>query len=141
MLFKVKRKRSLVSFSLWHGLKKDQIVIVIKNGKIVWKHGSHCLYFCLNLKYLGWMYKAYIKIAKNCDFWVELLSENDFEAVLATFCCYDHGANASEAVKKIATNQKECCKCSSCVIIWWIAKIYFLINNNEKWLVTRIPPT
>ena len=30
----------------------------------------------------------------------ELLSENDFEAVLATFCCYDHGANASEAVQK-----------------------------------------
>ena len=89
ILFKVKRKRSLVSFSLWHGFKKNQIVIVIKNGKIVWKHGSHCLYFCLNLKYLGWMYKAYIKIAKNCDFWVELLSENDFEAVLATFCCYD----------------------------------------------------
>ena len=25
----------------------------------------------------------------------ELLSENDFEAVSATFCCYDHGANAS----------------------------------------------
>ena len=24
----------------------------------------------------------------------ELLSENDFEAVSATFCCYDHGANA-----------------------------------------------
>ena len=25
----------------------------------------------------------------------ELLSENDFEAVSATFCCYDHGTNAS----------------------------------------------
>ena len=29
----------------------------------------------------------------------ELLCENDFEAVLATFCCYDHGAKASEAVQ------------------------------------------
>ena len=38
----------------------------------------------------------------------ELLSEDDFEAVLgavlATFCCYDHGAEASEAVQKIATD-------------------------------------
>ena len=31
------------------------------------------------------------------------LSENDFEAVLVYFCCYDYGANASEAVQKIST--------------------------------------
>ena len=47
----------------------------------------------------------------------ELLSKNDFEAVLATFCCYDHGAKASEEVQKIATDQKEYRKCSLCVII------------------------
>ena len=35
----------------------------------------------------------------------ELLSENDFEAVLANFCCYDYGANASGAVQKISTRQ------------------------------------
>ena len=28
----------------------------------------------------------------------ELLSENDSEATLATFCCYDYGANASESI-------------------------------------------
>ena len=115
--------------------------IVIGNGKIVWKHGPFCWYFRLNLKYLGWPYRAYIKTAKNGDFCEELLSENDFEAVLATFCCYDHGAKASEAVQKIATDQKEYRKCSSCVIICWIAKIYLAINqssNSEKWLVTRI---
>ena len=28
-----------------------------------------------------------------------------------------HGAKASEAVQKIATDEKECRKCSSCVII------------------------
>ena len=33
----------------------------------------------------------------------ELLSENDFEAVLVYFCCYEYGANASEAVQKIST--------------------------------------
>ena len=57
------------------------------------------------------------KTAENGKFCEEMLSENDFEAVLATFCCYDHGANSSEAVPKIATDQKECRKCSSCVMI------------------------
>ena len=37
--------------------------------------------------------------AKNGGFCEELLSENDFEAVLVNFCCYEYGANASEAVQ------------------------------------------
>ena len=36
--------------------------------------------------------------------------------LLATFWYYDHGAKASEEVPKIATDQKECHKCSLCVI-------------------------
>ena len=75
------------------------------------------------------------------DFCEELLSENDLEAVLATFFCYDHDVKASETVQKIAADQREYRKCSSCVMICRIAKIYLLINNSEKWLVTRIPPT
>ena len=51
-----------------------------------------------------WPYRKYIKTVKNGGFCEELLSENDFEAVLATFCCYDYCANASEAVQKIATD-------------------------------------
>ena len=51
--------------------------------------------------------KEYIKTTKDGGFCEELLSENDFEAVLATSCYYDYGANASEAVKKIATDQKD----------------------------------
>ena len=39
------------------------------------------------------------------------------EAVLATFCCHDYGAIGSEAVQKIATDQKDYHKCSSCVIV------------------------
>ena len=45
----------------------------------------------------------------------EFLNENNFEAVLASFCCYDYGANNSEAVQKITTDQKVYQKCSSCV--------------------------
>ena len=48
---------------------------------------------------------------------MELFSENHFQAVLATFCCYAHGAKASEAVQKITTDQKEYGKCSLCAVI------------------------
>ena len=119
-------------------------IIVMRNGKVIWKHRPYCWCFPLNLKYLGWPYRAYTKTAKNDDFYEEMLSENDIEAVLATFCCYDNGVKASEAVQKITTDQKEYPKCSSYVIICWIAKIYLAINqssNNEKWFVTRIHPT
>ena len=47
----------------------------------------------------------------------EVLTKNDFEAVLVTFCCYDHGVKASEEVQKIATDQKEYRKCFLCVTI------------------------
>ena len=51
-----------------------------------------------------------------------MLSENEFEPVLATFCRYDYGAKASEAVQKIAKDEGDYHKCSSCVIVCWIAK-------------------
>ena len=63
------------------------------------------------------MKKEDIKTAKNDDFSEELLSENDFETILAMFCCYGYGTNASEAVQKIATDQKDYHKRSSCVIV------------------------
>ena len=56
-------------------------------------------------------------MVKNGAFCEELFSENDFETVLITFCCYGYGVNASEAVQKIATVQKEYHKCSPCVIM------------------------
>ena len=77
---------------------------------------------------------------KNGGVCEELLSESDFEAVLATFCCYDYGANASEVVQKIITNdQKEYHKCSSYVTVCSIAKIYLSINNCEQgWLLGHL---
>ena len=55
--------------------------------------------------------------SKNGNFCKEKLSENDVYSVLATFCCYEHGAKADEAVQKIAIDQKEYHKFSLCVII------------------------
>ena len=46
-----------------------------------------------------------IKTSKNDGFCDQLLSENDFETVLVNFCCYEYGANASEAVQKISTRE------------------------------------
>ena len=75
------------------------------------------LIFSLELELSGVAYREYIKTAKNGGFSEELLSENDFGAVLATFCCYDNSANASDAVRKIATDKKDYLKCSSCGIV------------------------
>ena len=88
---------------------------------------------------MGCPYREYIKTAKSDGFYEELRSENDFEAVLATFCCCDYGANASEADQKIATDQKDYDKCSSCYSLLNSQNIS--INNSEKRLVTRMPPT
>ena len=75
------------------------------------------LIFLLELEISVWLCRAYIKTAKNGGCCEEWLSKNDFEADLVTFCCYGHGGNASEADQKIARDQKEYHKCSSCVII------------------------
>ena len=38
-------------------------------------------------------------------------------AILATFYCYDYGANTPEAVQKRATDQKDYNKCSLYVMV------------------------
>ena len=93
-------------------LLRKNLIIVIRNGKIVWKHGPYCCYFHLNLKYLGWPYREFIKTAEDGWFCGKLLNENDFEAVLATFCCYDYGRSLqikrsfrrSLQIKNVVTN-------------------------------------
>ena len=108
-------------------------IIVITNGKIFWKHGPHCWYIRLNLKYLGWPYKEYVKTKKG-SFCEELLRENDFETFLAAFCCYEYGGNSSEAVHKIVTDLKVYRRCSSYVLVCWIAKIYQLVTMKKGYL-------
>ena len=59
-----------------------------------------------------------------------MVSENDFEAVLDTSCCYDHDGKASEVVHKIATYQKSSQMLLAC---------YNLLNsqntpiNQQQW--------
>ena len=53
------------------------------------------------------------RIHQNSEKWCLLLRESDFKTGLANFS-YDYGANVSEAVEKIAKDQKDYHKCSSC---------------------------
>ena len=79
----------------------ESLIICLGINEIAWKRGPYCWNFRWNLKYLGWPYRAYIKTAKSSNFCEELLSENNFETVLATFCCNDLGTMASEKVQEI----------------------------------------
>ena len=54
-----------------------------------------------------WSYSESIKTVKYSGFCEKLLSENDFDTGLATFCCYEYSANVSEVVRKIATDQND----------------------------------
>ena len=63
----------------------------------------------------------------------EWLSENDFEALSVTSCCYDYGGNASERVQKIATDQKDYHNA-----LRVLNSQNKSINNSEKRLVTYL---
>ena len=73
---------------------------------------------------IGWMdipYREYIKTAKIGGFCEEMLCEN-----------------SSEAVQKIARVRRDYHKCSSCVIVCWIAKIYQSITDKKDWLLRHL---
>ena len=63
------------------------------------------------------------------------LSENDFQAVLANFCCSDYCANASETVEKIATNQKDYHRCFFGVKVYCIAKAHYQNSSKKIWFL------
>ena len=94
--------------------------------------------FSLELKISG---VAVQSVHQNSDKWRLLWGIawwKWFEAVLAIFCCYDHGAKASEAVQKIAMNQRVYRKCFSCIIIFRMAEIYISINNCQQGKVLAV---
>ena len=78
--------------------------------------GAVLLILLLELETSGLTVQRIHQNSKKGGFSEELLGENDFEAVLATFR-YDCDANASEAVQTIATDQKDYRKCSCYIIL------------------------
>ena len=80
------------------------------------------------------------KAAKNGGFCEELLNENDFVAVLANFCCYGYGANASETVQEIAIDKKRLSQMlPMCYSLLNSQSI--LISNSKERLTARTPLT
>ena len=121
---KYRKVSQLRSSHLWRNhLLLLSLSIVIRNGKIVRKRGPNC-YFHLNLKFLGGHAGNTSKQQKIVAFVRNYLVKMTLKTVLFTFGCYDYGTNASEAVQKTASNRKEYHKCSLCVTVCWIAKIY-----------------
>ena len=53
--------------------------------------------------YLNFSIQKIHQNGKSGGFCEDLLSENDFEAVLVNICCYVYGGSAFEAVQKIST--------------------------------------
>ena len=70
------------------------------------------LIFLLEFEISGLAYAECIKITKKAAFREDFLNGDDFQAVLASFCSYDYVTNVSEAAEKIATDEKDYCKCS-----------------------------
>ena len=60
----------------------------------------------LKLDILGWPYREYIKTAKMAACSDGFLYGDDFVVTLAIFCSYGYGANASESVQEITTDEK-----------------------------------
>ena len=92
--------------------------IIIRNGKIVWKHGPYCWYFCSNLKYPGSQYKEHMKTTKMMDFVRNCL----IKMTLKLFCLHSfvmtmvptflRQFRRSLQIEKIING-----KCSSCVTV------------------------
>ena len=89
------------------------------------------IFLLKNLKYQGWQYREHIKTLKNGGFCEEWLSEDDFEAVSATFCCYDYRANASEAVQKKPTDKKSIKTYRSKKVSQMLLVCYNLLNSQK----------
>ena len=72
-----------------------------------------------------------------CGVTVQLLSENDFEAVLVTFCCYDdYGSNVSGGSSEDRYRSK---RLSQMLLVHYglLNSQNISINNSEKdWLLT-----
>ena len=116
-------------------LTKDIIAKVIRNGKIVWKHGLYCWIFPWTWNIWGDRPENTLKQQKMVGLW-------GIAKWKWLWGCFSHFSllwlwcQLSKAVQKITTDQKDYHKCSSCVIVCWIAIIYRSITVKKGWLLT-----
>ena len=74
------------------------------------------LIFLLELGMSGWLYWKYIKTEKMAVCCEDFHYGGNFDPVLAILCSYHYGVNISQAVDKIAIDEKDH-KCSMCVTV------------------------
>ena len=87
-----------MAWHLSHQKQKDNLEMQVLSVDIFW----------LELEIFGVaVQRIHQNSKKNGSFCEELLGKIDFEAVLASFCCYGYGANASETVQKISARTLE----------------------------------
>ena len=79
------------------------VIIVIRNRKIVWKHGPYYWYFCMNIKFL----REYIKTVKITGCSENFLCGDEFDAISINSRFYSDDADLYESVKKTATDDKD----------------------------------
>ena len=80
------------------------------------------LNFSLELEISGTSVQGKMLLSVSSE---DFLKGDDFDAVLAIWYFYYYGANASEAIEKIATDEKDYHKCSLGVIVCCIATVYY----------------
>ena len=81
------------------------------------------------MKFLGLPHKEYINIAEMAACIKNVHCGYDFDCVLAIFRPYDYGTKASEAVEKIALDEKDYPKYSFCFIVCISAAIPIKLEN------------
>ena len=107
--------------------------MVIRNGKMVWKHG-------LIIDIFAWTWNIWdggtentskqrkmVAFMRNCSVKITLRLFQPLSVVMTMVATL-------EAVQKIATNPKDYHKYSSCVTVCWIVKIYQSITVKKGWL-------
>ena len=116
--------------------RRRTFIIVIRNGKIVWKHGLHCWYFHLNLKYLGWPYREYIKTAKNVCFlrnhWVKMTLRLFSHFLLSWLWCQNLWGRSEDRYRSKRLSQM------LLVCYSLLNNQNISINNSEKTSVTYL---
>ena len=121
-------------------------LIVIRNWKIVWKHGPYCWYFHLNLKYLAWPYREWSKqreivvFGRNC-----FLKMTGIAYWKWLWGCFSHFLLLWSWWKRFWGSSEDRYRPS---LSQMLRVRYSLLNdqntsfnNSEKSLVTRTPPT
>ena len=124
-------KNESIHLNSWHHSYKKQ-----KDNLKTW---MVLLILSLELEISGVVVREYLKTAKNGDFCEEQLSDNDIDAVQpVSFVMNNMVSMLLKQFRKSLQIKKNYRKCSSCVIVCWIVKIYQSITVRKGQLLGHL---